>query len=46
MRFPAKKEPCCIWAAIYLLIELFFIGMPVVRTGVRTVTCLLKILES
>ena len=30
----------------YLLIELFYIGMPVVRTDVRTVKFLLKILES
>ena len=34
MRFPAKITSCCIWVA-YLLVELFYIGMPVVRTDGR-----------
>ena len=38
MRFPAKITSCCIWVAIPvdLLIELFYIGLPVVRTDGRT----------
>ena len=32
MRFPAKITSSCIWVAILQLIELFYIGMPVVRT--------------
>ena len=31
MRFPAKRTSSCIWVA-YLLIELFYSGMPAVRT--------------
>ena len=31
MRFPAKRTSSCIWVA-YLFIELFYSGMPVVRT--------------
>ena len=34
MRFPAKITSSCIWVAI-LLIELFYLGMPVVRTDGR-----------
>ena len=36
MRFPAKIASSCIWVA-YLLIDLFYIGMPVVRTDGRSV---------
>ena len=36
MRFPAKITSSCIWLP-YLLIELFYIGMPVVRTDGRPV---------
>ena len=34
MRFPAKITSNCVWVA---LIELFYIGMPVVRTDGRSV---------
>ena len=34
MRFPAKISSSCVWVA---LIELFYIGMPVVRTDGRSV---------
>ena len=34
MRFPAKITSSCVWVA---LIELFYIGMPVVRTDGRSV---------
>ena len=37
MRFPAQK-PHVAFGLLYLLIELFHIGFPVVRTGARTVT--------
>ena len=39
MRFPAKITSFCIWVAIPvdLLIELFYIGLPVVRTDGRSV---------
>ena len=43
MRFPAKN-PRVAFGLPYLLIELFYVGMPVVRMGVRTVTRLTKIL--
>ena len=43
MRFPAKY-PLVAFGLPYLLIELFYVGMPVVRMGVRTVTRLTKIL--
>ena len=33
MRFPVKITSSCIWVAIP--VELFYIGMPVVRTGGR-----------
>ena len=38
MRFPTKITSSCIWAVPYLLIELFYICMPVVQTdsGQRT----------
>ena len=36
MQFPAKMTSSCIWVA-YLWIELFYIGMPVVRTDGRSV---------
>ena len=39
MRFPAKITPSCIWVAIDLLIELFYIGLPVVRTDGRAGEC-------
>ena len=32
MQFPTKITWSCIWVAIPQLIELFYIGMPVVRT--------------
>ena len=35
MRFLAKKNSSCIWVAI-LLVELFYIDMPVVRTDGRS----------
>ena len=35
MRFPAKITSSCIWLP-YLFIELFYIGIPVVRTDGRT----------
>ena len=35
MRFPAKITSSCIWVAIP--VELFYIGMPVVRTDGRSV---------
>ena len=41
MRFPAKITSSCIWLP-YLLIELFYIGMPVMWTDGRTVTRLPK----
>ena len=43
MRFPSKN-PRVAFGLPYLLIELFYVGMPVVRMGVRTVTRLTKIL--
>ena len=38
MRFPAKITSCCIWVAIPvdLLIELVYVGMPVVRKDGRS----------
>ena len=44
MRFPAKITSGCIWLP-YLLIELFYISMPVVWTDGRTVTWLPKFLR-
>ena len=35
MRFLAKITTSCIWVAIYLLIKLFYIGIPVTRTDGR-----------
>ena len=35
MWFPARKTSSCIWVAINLLIELFYIDMPVLETDGR-----------
>ena len=43
MRFPAKITSSCFWLP-YLMMELFYIGMPVVWTDRRTVTWLPKFL--
>ena len=37
MRFPYKITSSCIWPGLpYLLIELLYIGVPVMRTDVRS----------
>ena len=43
MQFPAKKTRVA-FGLPYLLIELLYIGIPVVQTGARTVTWLPKFL--